>query len=192
MLDALVAIWWAGPLGWMALYVSDYALTIACARLYRAQDKVVFEGSYEITPVFQPDVDALRRVSPRFLVILVVSTAYLLFVRALTGPGTGLVALYEFALGALILVQAAVHMRHLRNWYTFSRVVPVLKGRMENPRAVMLRSSAFDMLVFSALYAGLFAVTGEAFLMGGALGCGAVALQHYLLASRHATAPKTP
>jgi hypothetical protein len=35
---------WAGSLIWMALYISDYYFTIACARLYRAQDKIVFEG----------------------------------------------------------------------------------------------------------------------------------------------------
>jgi hypothetical protein len=77
LLDALVESAWAGPLLWAALYVSDYALTIASARLYSRQDKIVFEGSFEITPQFQADVNALRRVSPRFCAILVVSTAYL-------------------------------------------------------------------------------------------------------------------
>lgn len=40
---------------------------LACARLYRGQDKIVFEGSYEITSTDQADVDALRKVSPRFV-----------------------------------------------------------------------------------------------------------------------------
>ena len=50
-----------------ALFISDYVLTLACARLYRGQDKIVFEGSYEITSTDQADVDALRKVSPRFV-----------------------------------------------------------------------------------------------------------------------------
>jgi hypothetical protein len=58
----------------MALYVSDYLLTIASVRLYQAPDKVVFEGSYEITPLFQNDVNALRRISPRLLLALAGST----------------------------------------------------------------------------------------------------------------------
>ena len=70
---------WLGPPVWACLYVSDYFLTIACARLYRAQDRIVFEGSYEITPIFQADVNALRRISPRFLAIPVGSTAYLVW-----------------------------------------------------------------------------------------------------------------
>jgi len=68
---------WVGPVLWAGLYVSDYVLTIACARLYQAQNKIVFEGSYEITPMFQADVNALRRVSPRFLFFLVEATAVL-------------------------------------------------------------------------------------------------------------------
>src|SRR5258708_24418110 len=45
---------------WGLLYVSDYALTITCARLYGRQKTIVFEGSYEITPFFQRDINSLR------------------------------------------------------------------------------------------------------------------------------------
>jgi hypothetical protein len=64
---------WPGLLTWAALYVSDNLLTIKCARMYRAgvSEKFVFEGSYELTPYFQKDVDALRFLSPRFLAALV-------------------------------------------------------------------------------------------------------------------------
>jgi hypothetical protein len=58
--------WWPGLLLWAAVYSSDYAATILSARLYRAKAKehLVFEGSYEVTPYFQKDVDSLRWVSP--------------------------------------------------------------------------------------------------------------------------------
>ena len=65
MSDELLATSWAGPLLWVVLYSSDYYLTIACARMYQAQNVIVFEGSYEITPAFQSDVNALRLLSPR-------------------------------------------------------------------------------------------------------------------------------
>lgn len=81
---------WAGPLVWMALYISDYYFTIACARLYRGQNKIVFEGSYEITPVFQADVNALRPVSPRFYLILIASTGYVFLLRWIAGLSTEL------------------------------------------------------------------------------------------------------
>lgn len=70
---------WPGLLVWILLYVSDYTLTITCARLYRngVNEKLVFEGSYEITPYFQKDIDTLRLASPRFLLILVLFSGLL-------------------------------------------------------------------------------------------------------------------
>ena len=188
--EAFVESIWAGPLLWMSLYISDYYLTIACARLYRAQDKVVFEGSYEITPFYQADVNALRRVSPRFVLVLLSSTAYLFLVRVIAGPGSGLIGLYELALGAMILTEATVHMRHLRNWFLFSKVVSHLKGRMEYPRGIMLRNSAFEVLVVAALYVSLFLVTANLFLLGGAIACCALSFKHYRLATRFDAASK--
>ena len=42
---------WVGATAWAALYCSDYYLTLACARLYAQQDKIKFEGSYELNPL---------------------------------------------------------------------------------------------------------------------------------------------
>ena len=62
---------WPGVAVWIALYVSDYVLTVKCARLYKsgAHEKVVVEGSYELTAYFQRDIDSLRLFSPRFILI---------------------------------------------------------------------------------------------------------------------------
>ena len=58
---------WLGPCIWAALFFSDYYLTLHCAQLYRdrVREKLVFEGSYELTPYYQQDIDSLRLVSPR-------------------------------------------------------------------------------------------------------------------------------
>src|SRR5262249_29585706 len=76
---------WSGLMVWVVLYVSDYSLTLACARLYRQGvcDKIVFEGSFELTPYFQADIDSLRAVSPRFLAALIIGLVYLVAVRGL-------------------------------------------------------------------------------------------------------------
>lgn len=50
---------WPGVVLWDLLYISDYALTISCARLYGQQETIVFDGSYEITPFFQRDINSL-------------------------------------------------------------------------------------------------------------------------------------
>lgn len=176
---------WAGPLLWMALYISDYYSTIACARLYRGQDKIVFEGSYEITPIFQADVNALRRVSPLFYLILIVTTGYVFFLQRTAGPSTEFKDLYPAVLGALTLMEATIHMRHLRNWFLFKRVVPLIQGRVEYPRGAMLRMSALEIFTFSLLYSALFLVTESMFLLGGALACFVLSIKHYGLARRH-------
>jgi hypothetical protein len=57
---------WPGLAFWAVLYISDYYLTLTCARLYQrgVREKIEFEGSYEITPYFQADIDSLRAISP--------------------------------------------------------------------------------------------------------------------------------
>lgn len=190
MFDAVLESRLAPCLIWAALYISDYYSTIACARLYRAQDKVVFEGSYEITPIFQADVNALRRVSPRFLSVLVVSTAYLWWMRSLISPNDQAFGFYVMCLGSLFLLELTVHARHLRNWYQFSRAMPLLHGRIEYPRGILLRTSALELLTFAGLYAILYGVTRHPFVLGGALACAVLSVNHYRLASRHKAAER--
>ena len=48
----------------------------------------------------------------------------------------------------------------------------------------MLTMSAFELLLFAGLYAGLFLVTGSVFILGGCLACGVLSLNHYQLARR--------
>lgn len=173
---------WLGPTLWAAVYVSDYVLTVICARLYRAQDHVVFEGSYEITPFFQADIDSLRMFSPRFVGALMVTTGYVWLVRRLTiSVGQ---ALYLVVLGAMLLIQATVHIRHLRNWFLFSKGAGLIHGRLTYPRRFLLTVSAFELTLFAGLYLGLYLVTSSGFVLGGGLACGIVAINHYRLARR--------
>jgi hypothetical protein len=176
---------WLGPAAWAALYISDYFLTVACARMYRAQSTIAFEGSYEITPLFQADVNALRKISPRFVLALVASTAYLWFVRQIADPFTEISHVYDGVLGAMLLTQATVHIRHLRNWFLFARGATVIQGRLMYPRVLLLQMSALELLLFAGLYFGLYLVTANTFIFGGTLACGILALNHYRLARRH-------
>ncbi len=104
---------WPGLTVWSVLFISDYVLTITCARLHRAgvSEKLVLEGSYEITPYYQRDIDSLRLVSPRFLAMLLLGAVMLTAVWLLAGQS--LPGLYNFALGSMILVQLTVHTRLL-------------------------------------------------------------------------------
>jgi hypothetical protein len=188
MFDALFEHVWVPPLVWMVVYLSDYTLTLICARLYQAQDTIVFEGSYEITPTFQADIDALRRISPRFVFLLVVTTFYVWLMGWLIPVTSDSFYWYLFLLGAMLLLEAAVHVRHVRNWHLFKHVVPQVRGRIEYPRVPILRASALDLLAFACLYACIWAVTENPFLLGGAISCTAGSIGHYRLAKRHEAA----
>lgn len=78
---------WPGMVAWTLIYISDFTLTIASARLRRnVANKIVLEGSYELNPVFERDVDSKRFVSPRFLLLLVLTSTLVAILWALTVP----------------------------------------------------------------------------------------------------------
>ena len=175
---------WPGLVAWTVLYLSDYSLTIACTRLYQAgaRDKIALEGSYEITPYYQRDINALRRVSPRFVAALILSLVWLSliwwFAMQIWPP------MYSFSLGAAVLLELAVHMRHFRNLVLFRALVgsDAVRGRIEYPRRLMLRMSSLECVAFSGLFGVVFLFTGSWFVLGGAVACLSLGAKHLRLA----------
>jgi len=166
---------WPSLAVWAVIYASDYFFTIACARLYRAtaKDQIIFEGSFELNPNFQKDVDGLRRLSPRFLLALLASTTFLALLWWVTGIDPTLRGFYIFGLGILFLTELALQTRHLRNFFLFRTAFGPdgIRGRIEYPRRVMLQLSSFEFLGFAGLYLVLFLLTWNWFVLGGAMGC---------------------
>ena len=121
-------LWFGGAL-WpilvlcAGLYILDYYLTIAGAKLYRAgaQQMIVYEGSYELTPQFQNDVDQLRLVSKRFIWALVRMLILLSLVwwLALQANIPQLLSAY---LGVFVGVELAIQKRHLQNLFFFRAI----------------------------------------------------------------------
>jgi hypothetical protein len=190
MLDFFLGSPWPGMVVWTLLYISDYALTIWCASLYQkhVRGTIAFDGSYELTPVFQRDVDALKMVSARFLVALASSLAAVGLVWLLAS--TRFLLLYAFLLGAMLLVELTVHVRHVRNLAMFLDVAKggVIRGRIEYSRPAMLRMSAVELAAFAGVYFIIFLFTESWFVLGGAASCLSTARKHFILA-RKATCP---
>jgi len=180
---------WPGLTAWVILYISDYALTITCARLYRGGvcEKLVLDGSYEITPFFQRDIDSLRRISPRFLAMLFVSTFLLATVWYLSAQSAP--ELYVFASGSMILLELTVHVRHLRNLFMFRAMSKsdCVRGRIEYSRPFILKMSSDELFIFSALFLLLFAFTQSWFVLGGAASCLSTAFKHRRLSRKDAS-----
>lgn len=188
---------WPGMVLWGILYVSDYALTITCARLYRRQETIAFEGSYEITPFYQRDIDSLRVVSPRFVFILLLTLGVLGFLWKLNTSSPA-PELWQFVLGVLVGAQLAVHMRHFRNLVLFRSInnTELVRGRIEYGRSVVLRASSWEWFSFSALFLMLFIFTGSWFILGSVVACFLLGVKNRRLAGKHhsnlATAPQSP
>lgn len=185
LIDAFYASPWPGLLMWAILYTSDLILTMTCARLYQqgARNVVLFEGSYEITPYYQNDVDHLRLFSPRFFAALGATCALQGLVWFLTMRTLVLPDFYLFTVGAMVLVELTIHVRHVRNLFLFRALVAGegITGHIEYPRPIMLRLSAIEIAVFAGLYLVLFVITESWFLLGGAVACLSLAINHLTL-----------
>ena len=175
---------WPGLAAWIILYISDYYLTLHCARLYRSgvNQTIVFEGSYELTPYFQKDIDSLKILSPRFVFALLLSAFWLVGIWWIGGQS--LSALYKCALGAMILIEATIHIRHVRNLFLFRAILrgKSVRGSIEYSRPVVLRLSFVELLAFAALFAMLFVFTRSWFVLGGVLACLSTSIKHFKLA----------
>src|ERR1051325_146092 len=87
---------WLALVFWIVAYLLDYYLTLYAARLYqaKAKDHFGFGGSYELTPYYQPEIDRLRLISPRFVLMLALSSLAIGLVWWLAVPLLGLPVLF--------------------------------------------------------------------------------------------------
>lgn len=179
--DLLVRNVWLSVAIWGILYASDYYLTIYSARLYSTglKEHVVFEGSYELTPRFQKDVDSLRWFSPRFALGLLLSVVVLLVIWVLAVALLDFPQLFAFAIGGSIFRELAVHARHIRNIVLFRSAAGGVTGRVEYARWLTLRISAVELITLAGLFFAAFLVVRSYLVLGGAVFTLATGLQHW-------------
>lgn len=181
--DLLVDHLWLAIATWIAVYLLDYQLTITSARLYRAgaKDHLGVEGSVELTPMYQQDVDALRRFPPRVLGIVLLYSLFLSVMWFLSVDYLGTPEIFAGFLGALILGSLTANVRHGRNiaMFRYAREGEGLSGRLAQSRWLTLKLSAVEMLTFAALYLIVFLLTGSWFFVGGAVMCTLSAVRHW-------------
>jgi hypothetical protein len=175
---------WTGPLLWAILYISDYTLTLVGARMYKAQNIIKIEGSFELNPIFQKDIDTFRHISPRFITFLCITVILLFAIWLLTNKSNFGSEWYLFILGAMIMLQLAIHIRHIHNWFFYRNCTGQsgIRGHIEYSRELILRISSLELLCFSLLFLAIFLFTYNWLLLGGAVSCTGAAIKHYRLA----------
>ena len=190
--DLLTHTPWPLLLIWGLAYLADYYGTIYVARLMRGtlQEYIQFEGSLELTPVFQKDVNALRWFSPSFLWRWLLSFPLLALLWWLW-TDLGLPQIFYLTIGGLLLRQAAILLRHGRNFALayLCRTAGSLRGHLEYSRWLSLRLSAAELFGFGALF-GLTAIAMESwFFLGGALMCALTGYKHWTYSRKQALPP---
>ena len=167
---------------WIVIYCLDYFLTILGARLYTqvASQFIVYEGSYELTSVFQSDVNRQRWFSLRFLFYVLLSVLTLVVFWSLDTWLLKGFGLFPLLIGALFLREAAIFLRHLRSIFLYRAVGAGdgLEGRLVYRRWLILQSSGVELITFSFFLLILYLLYGSWFLLGGILGCLVTGIQH--------------
>jgi hypothetical protein len=181
----LVHHWWVGPILWLLAYLGDLFLTHWGASLWRRGKGalVSFDGSYELTPELQKDVDK-GRIAPRLLV----SAAFWAGLLGVIGQfvaNDSVKSVYLLFLGGLLLVEIPVYLRHIRNlsWVFMTRGIAGLPSATF-PRYIAYRLSGIELLAFAMLFLAAGSVTGSLLFFGGAASCALIGAKHLRLGKR--------
>jgi hypothetical protein len=171
---------WPGLFFWTLIYLSDYWLTVKVARMYRANPHFEFEGSLELTPQFEKDVDALKPISRRHIILLVITNLILLILWGLFAWAEYTPAFALF-LGMFILMEVGVHLRHVRSYFMLAQDQSKggLEGKVYYRRWFVFGNSAFEFFSLAMLFLLTAVLTYSLFFTGGALACLSLAYNHY-------------
>jgi hypothetical protein len=175
-----------GVILWIILYISDYGLTIYSARGFREIGHFQFEGSFELTPQYQKDIDALKPVSKLHIMLLVLYSLLIILIWWLTKRLIYFPWTYLLCLGMFLLLEAAVHLRHLRNVSLIREIRKDggVEGQIHYRKWFSYRISAAEFYRYSALFLIFAILTYSPFFLGGAIMCFGTGFKHSRLAKK--------
>jgi hypothetical protein len=182
---------WPGVVLWIILYISDYYLTLYSARGFREIGHFQFEGSFELTPQYQKDIDALRPVSRLHIILLVLYSLLIVFIWWFTRLLIYFPWTYLLYLGMFLLLEVAVHIRHLRNVSLIREIRKNggVEGQISYRKWFTYKVSAFEFYLSSILFLIIAALTYSLFFVGGAIMCFGTGFKHSRLAKKLRTNP---
>ena len=170
----------------MILYTSDYYLTIYSARGFREVGHYQFEGSFELTPHYQKDIDNLRPFSRLHIILLLAYSLLILVVWWITRLSISLAWTYPLYLGMFLLLEVAVHLRHLRNVALIREIKKNggVEGQITYKKWFSYRISALELYIYATLFLMIALLTYSLFFLGGAIICYGTGFKHSKWAKR--------
>ena len=183
---------WPGVVLWIILYTSDYYLTIYSAGGFREIGHFQFEGSFELTPQYQKDIDALKPVSRLHIVLMIAYSLLIVAIWWLTRIVVYIQWSYLLYLGMFLLLEVAVHLRHLRNVSLIREIKKNggVEGQISYRKWFTYRISALEFYMFFALFLLIAALTYSLFFLGGAIMCFGTGFKHSRLAKKAKSTPQ--
>jgi len=184
---------WPGVILWVILYTSDYYLTIYSARGLKEIGHFQTEGSFELTPQYQKDIDALKPVSKLHITLLVIYSLVILGLWWLFDILFFYPWLYRLYLGMFLLIEVAVHIRHLRNVFIVREVRKNggVDGQVKYRKWFSYKLSAAELYLFGILFLMTATLTFSPFFLGGAIMCFGTGFKHSRM-SKKAKATRMP
>jgi hypothetical protein len=181
---------WYGIILWMILYLSDYYLTLYSARGFREIGHFQFEGSFELTPHYQKDINNLRPVSKLHIILLFAYSLLILIVWWITRLSIYLEWTYPLYLGMFLLLEVAVHLRHLRNVALIREIKKHggVEGQIIYRKWFSYRISARELYIYATLFLLVALLTYSLFFLGGAIICYGTGFKHSWMAKKLALA----
>jgi hypothetical protein len=182
---------WYGIILWMILYTSDYYLTLYSARGFREIGRFQFEGSFELTPQYQKDIDHLRPISKLHIALLFAYSLLILIVWWITRLSIALQWAYPVYLGMFLLLEVAVHLRHFRNILLIREIRKNggADGQLTYKKWFSYRISAYELYISATLFLLVALLTYSLFFLGGAIMCYGTGLKHSRLAQKAKSSP---
>jgi hypothetical protein len=175
---------WPGVILWVILYISDYYLTIYSARGFRESGHFKFEV-FELTPQYQKEVEALKPVSKLHIILLVLYSLLIFLLWWLTSRLPFFPWTYLLYLGMFLLLEVAVHLRHLRNVFLIRQSRRGgIEGQISYRKWFSYRMSALEFYTFSVLFLMIAGLYYSPFFLGGAIICFGTGFKHSRLAKK--------
>jgi hypothetical protein len=179
---------WPGVILWIILYSSDYYLTIYSARGFRESGHFQFEDSFELTPQYQKDINALKPVSKLHITLLILYSLLIIFIWWFTSLLLYFPWTYLLYLGMFLLLEVAIHLRHLRNISLIREIRRSrnggIDGQISYRKWFSYRISASEFYTFSAFFLIIAVLSYSTFFLGGAIMCFGTGVKHSRLAGK--------
>src|SRR5450432_314517 len=157
---------------WVVLYCADYYLTLYGndLRAKYAVDHMGLDGSYELNPYYVRDIGSKKRVSGRFIFMLVLFAVWL----AVVWYGAqyfDIPEAFSVAAGVVLLMEVPVLATHLQNisMYRFMKTPGAAVGKITYARWIGITLAGRIFGYWLIAYCALFLLTGSWLFVGGAL-----------------------